>query len=289
LSVSDVFARAVALIGGAALLLRRSTGGTPEPAWGGTPAIPAAKSQGSIPTLKMPTARGWSGGQTPVAAPGLKVNAFATDLDHPRWIQILPNGDVLIAESMTAARPAESIFDYAMVSTMKRADAMGVSANRITLLRDGNCDGVAETRLPFLEGLNQPFGMALVGDTFTSATLTAWLPSPTRRMRLTSLCQGDSWPRSCPADTGREAYCRASMGRSCSWASVRSPISAMTAWMWRRAGPPSTSSIWQAAGAVSLPPVCATLLAWHGNLRRACSGRWSTSATDWGTRRRRII
>jgi glucose/arabinose dehydrogenase len=166
LSASDVFARAVALIGGAALLLRRSTGGTPEPAWGGTPAIPAAKSQGSIPTLKMPTARGWSGGQTPVAAPGLKVNAFATDLDHPRWIQILPNGDVLIAESMTAARPAESIFDYAMVSTMKRADAMGVSANRITLLRDGNCDGVAETRLPFLEGLNQPFGMALVGDTF---------------------------------------------------------------------------------------------------------------------------
>ena len=166
MSFSTLFARGVAVIGGAALQMRRLTGGSPEPAWGSAPAIPAARPQGSIPTLKMPTARGWSPGQTPTAAPGLAVNAFAVGLDHPRWIEVLPNGDVLIAEAMSSDRPPRSIFDYAMVTTMRRADAMGVSANRITLLRDSDGDGVAETREVFLAGQNQPFGMALVGDTF---------------------------------------------------------------------------------------------------------------------------
>lgn len=163
---SDFFARVVAVIGGAAMLARRQAGGAPAPAWGSTPAIPAAKSQGSIPTLKMPTAKGWSAGQAPACAPGLKVNAFATGLAHPRWMLVLPNGDVLVAEAMFVARTPKSIFDYAMVATMKRAAAMGVSANRITLLRDADGDGVAEIREVFLEGLNQPFGMALLGDTF---------------------------------------------------------------------------------------------------------------------------
>jgi glucose/arabinose dehydrogenase len=166
MDMSGIFARVVALVGGGAVVLRRMTGTAPEPAWGSAPAIPVAKPQGSIPTLKMPTAQGWAPGQKPIAAPGLKVNAFATDLDHPRWIQVLPNGDVLIAEATNAARAARSVFDYAMVSTMKRAAAMGVSANRITLLRDADGDGVAEIREVFLEGLNQPFGMALLGDTF---------------------------------------------------------------------------------------------------------------------------
>ena len=166
MSFSTIFARGVAVIGGAALQMRRLTGGSPEPAWGSAPAIPAARPQGSIPTLKMPTARGWSPGQTPAAAPGLAVNAFAAGLDHPRWIEVLPNGDVLIAEAMSPDRPPRSVFDYAMVTTMRRADAMGVSANRITLLRDADGDGVAETREVFLESQNQPFGMALVGDTF---------------------------------------------------------------------------------------------------------------------------
>jgi hypothetical protein len=166
LSFSSVFARVVALVGGAALLVRRLSGDTPEPAWGNAPAIPAAKPQGNLPTLKMPTARGWTAGQTPVAAPGLKVNAFASGLQHPRWIQVLPNGDVLIAEANNVTRAPRSVFDYAMVSTMQRAAAMGVSANRITLLRDADGDGVAEIREVFLDGLNQPFGMALLGDTF---------------------------------------------------------------------------------------------------------------------------
>ena len=165
-SFSAAFSRVVALVGGAALLTRRMWQGDHTPAWGSSPAIPEARPQGAIPTLKMPTARGWRPDQTPTAACGLKVNAFAADLDHPRWIEVLPNGDVLVAESMSMDRPPRSLFDYAMVTTMRRAQAMGVSANRITLLRDADGDGVAEIREVFLDGLNQPFGMALLNDTF---------------------------------------------------------------------------------------------------------------------------
>jgi glucose/arabinose dehydrogenase len=166
-SLSGIFARIVALIGYTALLSRRVRSGAPEPAWGNAPAIPPARPQGNIPTLKMPTAQGWTEGQKPTAAPGLKVNAFATGLTHPRWIQVLPTGDVLVAESINEPRAVmRTIFDYAMVSTLKRARAVGVSANRIMRFRDTDGDGVAETREVFLDGLNQPFGMALLGDTF---------------------------------------------------------------------------------------------------------------------------
>jgi glucose/arabinose dehydrogenase len=216
LSFSDVFARVVALVGGAALLSRRITGGTHQPAWGSAPAIPVAKPQGSIPTLKMPTAQGWARGQTPVAAPGLKVNAFASGLDHPRWIHVLPNGDVLIAESMSVARPARSIFDYAMVSTMKRAAAMGVSANRITLFRDADGDGVAEIREVFLEGLNQPFGMAMLADTFyvgnTDGVMAFPYAAGSTRItapgrRLTTFKPGGHWTRSLlPSTDGSKLY-----------------------------------------------------------------------------------
>ena len=204
-SFSAVFSRAVALVGGAALWSRRLSQGEHTPAWGSTPAIPGAKPQGAIPTLKMPTARGWPRGKTPIAAPGLKVNAFATNLDHPRWIEVLPNGDVLVAEAMSADRPPRSLFDYAMVSTLRRADAMGVSANRITLLRDADKDGVAEIREVFLGGLNQPFGMALVGDTFYVGNTDGLVAFPytrgatritARGRQLTSFKPAGHWTRS---------------------------------------------------------------------------------------------
>ncbi|HZY55505.1 MAG TPA: sorbosone dehydrogenase family protein, partial [Reyranella sp.] len=166
MSFSSLFARIVAVVGGTALQYRRLTEGSPTPAWGAAPAIPEAKPQGAIPTLKMPTAQGWAPGQLPTAAPGLKVNVFADQLDHPRWIEVLPNGDVLVAEAMSHDRPPRSVYDCAMVATMRRANAMGKSANRITLLRDADGDGVAETREIFLSEQNQPFGMALVGETF---------------------------------------------------------------------------------------------------------------------------
>src|ERR1700761_7711870 len=114
MSMSQAFARVVALIGAGAVLWRRQQGEVPKAAWGATPQIPTAKSQGAIPTLKMPTARGWNKGELPTAAPGLKVNAFATGLKHPRWINVLPDGSVLIAESNQVAGPIRSMFNYAM-------------------------------------------------------------------------------------------------------------------------------------------------------------------------------
>src|ERR1700736_729193 len=166
MGLSGIFARIVALIGAAAIVWRRLQDVAHEPAWGSAPVVPAAKPQGNIPTLKMPTAKGWADGQRPVAAPGLKVNAFATGLEHPRWIHVLPNGDVLVAEATQVAGSVKSVLRHAMPATMRRAAALGVSANRITLLRDTDGDGIAERREIFMEGLNQPFGMALLGNTF---------------------------------------------------------------------------------------------------------------------------
>lgn len=164
--MSAIFARIVAIIGGIMILMRRWGVSAEAPAVGGAPIIPEAKAQG-IPTLKMPTARGWKDGHTPTAAPGLKVNAFAAGLKHPRWIHVLPNGDVLTAEALgVPGGPIRTPFDYAIYSTMKRAAAVGNSPNRITLLRDTDGDGVAETRHVFMDKLNHPFGMAMLDGTF---------------------------------------------------------------------------------------------------------------------------
>jgi glucose/arabinose dehydrogenase len=132
---------------------------------GTKPAIPEAKPQGAMPMLKMPTAKGWEPGDKPDVAGGLKVTPFALNLKHPRWAYVLPNGDVLIAESAGIPGTPRNIRDYAMNRVMSRAGATRPSANQITLLRDADGDGVPEVREVFMKGLNQPFGMALVGDT----------------------------------------------------------------------------------------------------------------------------
>jgi glucose/arabinose dehydrogenase len=213
---SGIFARIVALVGAAAILWRRLHGSPTEAAVGGNPVIPAARPQGSIPTLKMPTAKGWTPGQMPIAAPGLKVNAFATGLKHPRWIHVLPNGDVTVAEALFLPGGIRNVFDYAMVSTMKRAAAVGVSPNRITLLRDADGDGVAEIQETFLEGLNQPFGMALLGDTFHVGNADGVVAFPytagaTRitapGRKLVELKGGGHWTRSLlPSPDGRKLF-----------------------------------------------------------------------------------
>ncbi|MAN57010.1 MAG: sorbosone dehydrogenase [Paracoccus sp.] len=160
----DWMARATSIVGGAMVLLRR--GAAPKSqATGQSPTIPEARKQG-IMTLKMPTAKGWVGDHKPTAAPGLKVNAFARDLIHPRWIEVLPNGDVLVAEALQEESPPRKLMDHAMQATMRRAKAIGQSPNRITLWRDGDGDGVAETRHVFVQNQNQPFGMAMVDGTF---------------------------------------------------------------------------------------------------------------------------
>ncbi len=216
MSQPSLFAQAVALVGSAAIQWRRLQGGVPPQALGAEPAIPVGRPQGRIPTLKMPTAKGWAPGQTPVAAPGLRVNAFATGLKHPRWLQLLPNGDVTVAEALLVAGTPKSVFDQAMVSTLKRAGAMGVSPNRITLLRDADGDGVAEVRETFLEGLTQPFGMALLGETFyvgntDGVVAFPYTPGATRinapGRRLSTFKPGGHWTRSLlPSADGRKLY-----------------------------------------------------------------------------------
>jgi glucose/arabinose dehydrogenase len=127
-----------------------------------------------IPTVNIAKATGWPAGVMPTAAAGLAVNAFATALDHPRWVYVLPNGDVLVAESNAPAKPeAGGIRNWIQSKVMARAGAGVPSANRITLLRDADGDGVAELKTVFLKNLHSPFGMALVGDTLYVANADA--------------------------------------------------------------------------------------------------------------------
>ncbi|MHA6126037.1 PQQ-dependent sugar dehydrogenase [Pseudomonas fluorescens group sp. PF-1] len=119
-----------------------------------------------IPTVNIAPAIGWPEGAKPVAAAGTQVAVFAENLNHPRWLYVLPNGDVLVAETNAPPKPDDGtgIRGWVMKKVMGRAGAGVPSANRITLLRDQDHDGIAETRTVFLENLNSPFGMALVGN-----------------------------------------------------------------------------------------------------------------------------
>jgi glucose/arabinose dehydrogenase len=132
---------------------------------GPAPVLPTARHT-LLPTVNIAPARGWPAGATPTPARGLAVNAYATGLDHPRWLYVLPNGDVLVAETNAPAQPGTkpSIKNRVMRFVKKRAGARAPSADRITLLRDADGDGVAETRTNFLVGLHSPFGMALVAE-----------------------------------------------------------------------------------------------------------------------------
>jgi glucose/arabinose dehydrogenase len=133
-----------------------------------------------IPTVKIAPAVGWKNGATPIAAAGLKVKALAVGLDHPRWLYVLPNGDVLVAETNAPPKPddGKGLKAWIMKKEMSRAGAGAPTANRITLLRDANGDGLAETRTVFLSGLNSPFGMALVGHNLYIANSDAIVRFP---------------------------------------------------------------------------------------------------------------
>jgi len=135
-----------------------------------------------IPTVNVAPARGWRNGGMPVAAAGLQVAPFATGLQHPRWLLTLPNGDVLVAE--TAAPPPDpahedhSIKGFFFRHFQRVAGSAVPSANRITLLRDADGDGVAEIRTPYITGLRSPFGMALVGSTLYVANADSLVAFP---------------------------------------------------------------------------------------------------------------
>ena len=130
-----------------------------------------------IPTAHVADAQPWQPGQGPTAAAGLQVQPLAAGLQHPRWLHVLPNGDVLVAETNAPPRPDEGggVKGWVMGKLMAKAGSSGPSANRITLLRDADGDGRAERREVFVQGLNSPFGMALVGDRFyVAATDAVW-------------------------------------------------------------------------------------------------------------------
>lgn len=149
-----------------------------EAGMGATPALPAPVTS-LLPTINIADAKPWTAGEKPTAAKGLQVNAFAQGLDHPRWLYVLPNGDVLVAETNTPPQPGETGLKAWIGRIIMRNAGAGVpTANRITLLRDTNGDGVADVQKPFLENLYSPFGMALIGNTFYVANANAIVSFP---------------------------------------------------------------------------------------------------------------
>lgn len=192
----------------------------PSAGFGPEPTLPAPQ-RSLFPRVNIAEAVGWPEGRTPVAARGFRVQAFASGLDHPRWLYRLPNGDILVAETNAPPRPegkkgglrgwAEGLF-------MKRAGARAPSANRITLLRDADGDGVAETRTAFLENLTSPFGMTLVGDTLFVANADAVvafpyrtgetrITAPARRIAALPAGRNHHWTKSLVASAdGRRLY-----------------------------------------------------------------------------------
>src|SRR5690348_12385160 len=173
----------VVVVGGVVYLARYSEQATlPEMAgYGPHPTLPAPTRQ-IIPTIHFAKAAGWPSGAKPVAAEGLAVEAFAEHLNHPRWLYVLPNGDVLVAETNGPAKPDDTKGIRGAVAwlLMKLVGAEAPSANRITLLRDTKGTGKADFRSTFVSGLNSPFGMTLVGGDFYVADTDAVLRFPYR-------------------------------------------------------------------------------------------------------------
>jgi glucose/arabinose dehydrogenase len=214
---------ALALAGSMALALAQPA--TPGPGLGPNPQLPAPEKSGLVPTFNIAPAQGWPQGTQPQAPAGFKVTALARGLDHPRWVYTLPNGDVLVAES-NKPPPAEGaknvhsdgLRGLAMGLVMKRAGAGTPSANRITLLRDTDGDGVADVRTAFMQDLLSPFGMALVSTQLFIATADGVVKVPyetgqtsvnTAPVRVTDLPAGANhhWTKNIIASPGgRKLY-----------------------------------------------------------------------------------
>jgi glucose/arabinose dehydrogenase len=146
---------------------------------GPTPTLPAPNKT-MFPTVNIAPAKGWPAGAMPQPAPGTRVTLFAKGLDHPRWLLVLPNGDVLVAETNAPPKPDDrkGVKGWMMGMMMSWAGAAVPSANRITLLRDTDGDGVADQRSVLIEGLHSPFGMALVGEQLYVANSDAVMRFP---------------------------------------------------------------------------------------------------------------
>jgi glucose/arabinose dehydrogenase len=185
---------------------------------GSTPKLTKVRSEG-FPTIGIADIVGWQKGAMPVPAKGLQVQAFADGLDHPRWLHELPNGDVLVAESTQPARETNGIGDWIARKIISRANGTVKSANRITLLRDTDGDGVADMRSVLLTGLNSPFGMALIGERLFVANTDMLLAFPyktgdtkitaagTKIMELPAQAPNNHWARNLiAAPDGQSIY-----------------------------------------------------------------------------------
>jgi glucose/arabinose dehydrogenase len=163
-----------------------------EAGMGPNPVLPPP-STSLIPVVKVAKAVGWPAGATPVVASGLAITPLAQGLNHPRSLYVLPNGDVLVAETNAPADRAKEggIRGWFMARYFKKAGASVPSANRITILRDRDGDGVAETRSVLLHDLYSPFGMALVGDYLYVAQSDAIVRFPYRDGQLTITAPGE--------------------------------------------------------------------------------------------------
>ncbi|MGK6322499.1 PQQ-dependent sugar dehydrogenase [Sphingomonas sp. DT-51] len=183
---------------------------------GARPTITPPREQ-MLPTVKTADPIGWKAGEAPTAAAGLRVAAFATGLVHPRWLYRLPNGDVLVAETNSPPRKGGGIQGWVMRHLLGKVGAGGASADRITLLRDADGDGRAETRSTFLTGLHSPFGMALLGGQLYVANTDALVRVPYTEgaTRITARPElvvklpggGNHWARNViAAEDGRTLY-----------------------------------------------------------------------------------
>lgn len=150
---------------------------------GRVPVIASQKAE-SFPTIRIPEVTGWANGATPRAAEGLNVALFADGLDSPRSMLVLPNGDILVAESRSPERKDSGVEGTVMKKLMAKAGASGPSANRITLLRDADGDGRAEVKSVYITGVNSPYGMVLAGDTLYVAATDALLAFPYKEGEL---------------------------------------------------------------------------------------------------------
>ena len=250
----------------------------PSIGYGPNPVLPAP-ARSLIPVLNPPEAIGWKPGEAPMAAAGLAVSEFAGDLDHPRWLYVLPNGDVLVAETNAPKRPddAKGIKGWIFKFFQRNAGAGVPSANRITLLRDADGDGVAETRSVFLDGLNSPFGMALVGNTFYVANTDAVVSFPyeegqteitAEATKVTDLPAGTinhHWTKGLIASgDGSKLYVSVGSNSNIAENGIEAEKDrASILEVVRRQGP-----------IVSLRPACATRWAWHGSPSRVRCGPW---------------
>jgi glucose/arabinose dehydrogenase len=226
-----------------------------------------------IPTINVVTATGWAADEKPVAAEGMEVTAFARALEHPRWLYVLPNGDVLVAETNAPTRPEDSkgIKGWFFKHYQKKAGGAAPSANRITLLRDADGDGIAETRSVFLAGLSSPFGMVLVGNTFYVANTDALVRFPYSEGQ-TEITAGATKIVDLPAGPINHHWTKnlvANSDGSKLYVAVGSNSNILENGIEQEAGPARRSGRWilKQEAIASLLPVCGTPWEWPGSRR----------------------